>query len=79
MIDVLTGLIIIIFSISRIWSFFILLNHRSLKIINHNAIFKWSYKTETYSQNFQNNGLVWSKYCIRSKLYPGNQVHKTKL
>ncbi|KAF2602636.1 hypothetical protein F2Q70_00028166 [Brassica cretica] len=22
----------------------------SLKIINHNAIFKWSYKTETYSQ-----------------------------
>ena len=30
--------------------FLILLNHRSLKIINHNAIFKWSYKTETYSQ-----------------------------
>ncbi|KAL0690309.1 hypothetical protein Bca4012_089987 [Brassica carinata] len=30
--------------------FLILLNHGSLKIINHHAVFKWSHKTETYSQ-----------------------------
>lgn len=34
---------------------------------------------DLWSKKFQNIGLVWSKYCIRSKLHPGNQVHKSKL
>ncbi|CAN6918669.1 unnamed protein product [Brassica oleracea] len=33
--------------------FLILLNHGSLKIINHHAVFKWSHKTETYSQGLR--------------------------
>ncbi|KAF3530843.1 hypothetical protein DY000_02041903 [Brassica cretica] len=37
--------------------FLILLNHGSLKIINHHAVFKWSHKTETYSQNVPLQGL----------------------
>ncbi|KAL0754749.1 hypothetical protein Bca101_092417 [Brassica carinata] len=43
------GTLIIIFSIMYM-EFLILLNHGSLKIFNHHTIFKWSYKTETYSQ-----------------------------